>query len=51
MFSAGELSSLAQRMGLSQEDVTGWIVAHLPAVIQHLSPEAHQLCGSNMLDG
>lgn len=50
MFSADEVSSLAQRMGISQEDVTGWISAHLPAVLQHLSPEAHQLGGSNMLD-
>ncbi|MEH4990264.1 YidB family protein [Enterobacter asburiae] len=50
VFSTDEVSSLAQRMGISQEDVTGWISAHLPAVLQHLSPEAHQLGGSNMLD-
>ncbi|MCU6242238.1 YidB family protein [Enterobacter asburiae] len=50
VFSADELSSLAQRMGISQEDVTGWIGTHLPAVLQHLSPEAHQLGGSNMLE-
>ncbi|MCU6244222.1 YidB family protein [Enterobacter asburiae] len=50
MFSADELSSLAQRMGISQEDVTGWISTHLPAVLQHLSPEAHQLGDSNMLN-
>lgn len=50
LFSAEELSSLAQRMGISREDVTGWISAHLPAVLQHLSPEVHQLGGSNMPD-
>ncbi|MNG54826.1 hypothetical protein D3C79_128790 [compost metagenome] len=50
LFSADELVSLSQRMGISQEGVTGWISAHLPAVLQHLSPEAHQLDGSNMLN-
>ncbi|MFW7226912.1 MULTISPECIES: YidB family protein [unclassified Serratia (in: enterobacteria)] len=50
LFSEGELSSLAQRMGLSRPDVMDWISAHLPAVLQHLSPETHQLGGSNMLD-
>ncbi|KFD24877.1 YidB family protein [Yokenella regensburgei] len=50
VFSADELSSLAQHMGISPGDVTDWMSAHLPAVLQHLSPEAHQLGGSNMLD-
>ncbi|HHL0960413.1 TPA: YidB family protein [Serratia marcescens] len=50
LFSEGELSSLAQRMGLPQQDVMDWISAHLPAVLQHLYPETHQLGGSNMLD-
>lgn len=50
VLSADELSSLAQRMGFSQEDMKGWISAHLPAMLQHLSPEALQLGGSNMLD-
>lgn len=50
LFSADELSSLAQHMGISQEEVASWISVHLPAVLQHLSPEAHQLGGSNMLD-
>ncbi|MGN5575903.1 YidB family protein [Enterobacter cloacae] len=50
VFSADELSSLAQHMGISQGEVTGWMSAHLPAVLQHLSPEAHQLGGNNMLD-
>ncbi|MEH4990136.1 YidB family protein [Enterobacter ludwigii] len=50
LFSADELSSLAQHMGIAQGEVTGWMSAHLPAVLQHLSPEAHQLGGSNMLD-
>lgn len=50
LFSADELSSLAQHMGISQEEVASWISVHLPAVLQHLSPEAHQLGGSNILD-
>ncbi|HBC7420630.1 TPA: hypothetical protein KEY88_003336 [Serratia marcescens] len=50
LFSEGELSSIAQRMGISQQDVIDWISAHLPAVLQHLSPEIHQLGGNNMLD-
>lgn len=50
LFSADELSLLAQRMGITQNEVTGWGSAHLPAVLQHLSPETHQLGGSNMLD-
>jgi len=50
VFSADELSSLAHHMGISQEEVMGWISAHLPVVLQHLSPQAHQLGGSNMLD-
>ncbi|HDR2586374.1 YidB family protein [Enterobacter ludwigii] len=49
-FSADELSSLAQRMGISQTDMTNWISVHLPAMLQHLSPEEHQLGGSNMLN-
>ncbi|WP_439412653.1 YidB family protein [Enterobacter ludwigii] len=50
VFSTDELSSLAKRMGISPDDVTGWISVHLPAVIKHLSPEIHQLGGSNMLN-
>jgi uncharacterized protein YidB (DUF937 family) len=50
LFSADELSSLAQRMNISQEDVTEWISGHLPTVFHHLSPEANQLGGNNMLD-
>lgn len=50
LFSADELSSLAQRMNIPQQDVTEWISGHLPAVFQHLSPEVNQLGGNNMLD-
>lgn len=50
LFSAEEISSLAQHMGISQGDVTGWMSANLPAVLQHLAPEAHQLSGRNMLE-
>ena len=50
VFSTDELSSLAKRMGISPDDVTGWISVHLPAVLKHLSPEMHQLGGSNMLN-
>jgi uncharacterized protein YidB (DUF937 family) len=50
LFSTDELSSLAQHMGISQGEVTEWVSAHLLVVLQHLSPEAHQLGGSNMLD-
>ena len=50
LFSADELSSLARHMGISQGEVTGWMSAHLPAVLQHLSPEAHQLGDGKMLD-
>ncbi|AHE72474.1 hypothetical protein M942_04045 [Enterobacter ludwigii] len=50
LFSADELSSLAQHMGISQGEVSDWMSAHLPAVLQNLSPEAHQLGGGNMLN-
>ncbi|WP_439411934.1 YidB family protein [Enterobacter ludwigii] len=50
LFSADELCSLAQHMGISQGEVTDWMSSHLPAVLQHFSPEAHQLGGGNMLN-
>ncbi|MFP2827390.1 YidB family protein [Citrobacter braakii] len=50
LFRDGELPSLAQHMGLSSEDVSAWISAHLPALLQHLSAGAAQQDGSNLLD-
>lgn len=50
LFSDGDLASLAQRMGLSSEEVTAWISEHLPALLQHVSSGAQQQGGSHLLD-
>ncbi|MFZ5178772.1 hypothetical protein ACOY5X_20965 [Enterobacter kobei] len=50
LFSDGELASLAQRMGLSSEEVTAWAGEHLPALLQHVSAGTQQQGGSNLLD-
>lgn len=41
---------LHNEWGAAQGNVTGWIYEHLPALAQHLSPEAHQPGDSNMFD-
>lgn len=50
LFSDGELTSLAQHMGFSSEEVTEWVSGHLPALLQHVSSGELQQGSGSLLD-